>query len=339
MHTEELLSEIHKSLIRNSNLINMINVSDIRNLIYLDLQCRRQLFPAAQFDKVEEFFEVILSEIDNAVQKHNIFSLIKNIEELLSHIKVLPDAEYVSDFIEQANMDHLRLEHICRKTIYVIGDSHVNFFSGNEELSFIPVGNGINTCKQVGELPVSIFHMGPCLAYNSNTYGTTSGFREKLDYLLNNIIESNAEIMFVMGEIDIRVHVFKQCMKRACSYEDVVNEIVDHYLDMMKDINRQGYQALCFGPIASQSDYVPVDKMFVKSGSEVERNKATSYFTRILSEKCKDENIKFISIFDHMITEDWHTKAELLSSDGCHLGQSSIDLVKNEFGKAGLDIQ
>lgn len=337
MHTVELLISIIEALQRNPQIVYEININDIRELIYLDIQCRRQLYTVCQFKKLENFFEDKLTNVSDAFEKCNAYAALKAVEELKSYIEILPDVEYVSDFIECANMDHLRLEHILNKTVYAIGDSHVNFFSGNEELSFIPVGNGINTCKQVGELPFSVFHMGPSLAYNSDSYNTSSRFKEKLDYLLDNIIEADASIMFVLGEIDVRVHVFKECKKRACKYEDIVDGIVDRYMNMMLKVQARGYTVSCFGPIASQSDAIPADEEFVKCGTEIERNRATAYFTRILREKCKQEEIVFVSIFDKMITDDLQTKYELLCSDGCHLGQNALRIVIKELSDSGFN--
>lgn len=69
-------------------------------------------------------------------------------------------------------------------TVVVIGDSHVNFFSGNEELTYQPIGKGINYCKNVNhDFDFLVFHLGPALAYNAMTEGSNTRFYEKSQYL------------------------------------------------------------------------------------------------------------------------------------------------------------
>ena len=321
----------------NPAVVSQIAVSDIESMVYLETQCRRQLYPKEQLQETEAFFGSILNKLGEAFNKRDIFSVPGELDRLISYLRILPETEYVSDFIEEANRDHVRLSHVLNHTIWVVGDSHVNFFSGNEELSFIPIGNDINTCRQVGELPFSVFHLGPCLAFNANKYGTTSRFREKLEYLLANVIEEKAKIMFTMGEIDIRAHVFKETEKQGCSFEAIVDGILENYVDMMKSVRDKGYTVSCFGPIASQSDGVPADEeVFTRFGTEEDRNRATGYFTHRLEEMLKIESIPFLSVFEQMVSEDGYTKYQYLCPDLCHLGQAALPLVKEELRQKGI---
>ena len=124
MKTIDVLNGIRKSLVNNPDLISNIEYKDIFELIYLDIQCRRQLYPASQMKDVDLFFDMKLKEISTAIERRNAMLLDRMIEEIAGYISVLPDAEFVSDFIEQSNMDHLKLEHILNNTIFVIGDSN-----------------------------------------------------------------------------------------------------------------------------------------------------------------------------------------------------------------------
>ena len=321
----------------NPAIIDQIAPEDIESCVFLETQCRRQLYPSDQLKEVEDFFRLLTDRIREDFGKRDIFSLPGDMDRLISYIRILPETEFVSDFIEEANRNRARLDHILRNTVYVIGDSHVNFFSGNENLSFIPIGNDINTCRQVVDLPFTVFHLGPCLAYNSNKYGTKSRFLEKLDYLLSEIIEDGARIMFTMGEIDIRAHVFKETEKQGCGYQPVVDMILTNYADMMKSVRNKGYKVYCFAPVASQSDSVPADeKIFTRFGSETERNEATAYFVKRLQEILEQENIPFLSVFESMVSGDYRTKHELLCPDRCHLGQAALPLARKAFERAGL---
>lgn len=330
MNTRKWLTKLDNAIAREPSIMNDIDFDDIIKLVYLDLQCKRQLYSDSQMDLVKTLFGGILDKLREAIERRNPIAAHRELDTLVSYLGVIPDTDHAADFVERANMDHLLLEHIRNRTVYVVGDSHVNFFSGNESLAFIPVGNDINTSEQIGGLPFSVFHMGPCLAYNSNFYNTSTRFREKLDYLLESVIKPGEYIMFVMGEIDIRAHVFKECKAKGKKYEEIVDDILENYLVMMKGVINKGYNVLCFGPIASQSEDTPMDDMFVRYGSEVERNTATEYFTNKINHLCLENNIGFLSIFNKMITSDYHTRTEYLCEDGCHLSQSALNLVIDE---------
>ena len=331
MGTADILTDISNLIILHPSFLDEIKYEDLYKAVYLNLQCLRQLYPKTQMETVLRFLEEKLLVINKAFEIRNPLAISAGIEDLASYIRLLPDSEFASDYIERSNLDSLVLDHIKRNTIWVIGDSHVNFFSGNEQLSFIPVGNDINTCRNVNNTPFSILHMGPCLAYNSNSYGTSSQFREKLDFLLSDIIEPAAKIMFVLGEIDIRAHVFKECERQNCDYRKVTHSSIENYIKMMKEVCDQGFKVLCFGPIASQSEALQTEDTYIRWGSEVERNRATAYFNDELEHACESASIGFVTILKQMITDDWHTKTEFISSDGVHLSQSIMPLVISEL--------
>lgn len=233
----------------------------------------------------------------------------------------------------QSNFHAACLEHYKNDTIIVLGDSHVNFFSGNEHLTFLPIGNDINTCPMKNAYAFTPLHIGPCLAYHSNHYGTTVQFREKTDYLLQHFIKPHATLLCCLGEIDIRVHVFKQAALLNRPFTEIIDDILNEYRLFLQALVSNGYRVNCWGPIASQSENCPLDEHFPRNGSEQDRNRATAYFNKQLSRLCNDMGIGFLSIFNDMITTDYRTKEEYLSEDRCHLGQAALPLAMKEFPK------
>lgn len=69
----------------------------------------------------------------------------------------------------------------------MIGDSHVNFFSGNEIINFQSIGK-INICPTVNGMPVTCFHIGPCLAYSANKKDNKTQFKNKVIWLYENFL-------------------------------------------------------------------------------------------------------------------------------------------------------
>ena len=334
--TRQLLLGIKSMLDENVEFLDELPVSDIISCIYVELYGLRQLYSREHFleldKKLMRYSDILLASKDTG----DILQAAEIIKQLIDFQNVLPDAGLAQTFIENANYAKALLRHREMRTVLVIGDSHVNFFSGNEELSFIPIGNDVNTCEQVNGLPITVLHLGPALAYNSSRYGTSTRFREKLDWLMEDFIQQGDRIICVLGEIDMRAHVFKQTEIQNKPYQEIVEKIVDNYSHFLLWLKNLGYEVYCYGPIASQKDGAPNTTENPRVGSERDRNRATEYFTNRMVVFCQDNGIDFLSLFDEMITEDYETKEEFMSNDRFHLGQYAAKSLEKMLTQLGL---
>lgn len=333
MRTVQILLGLINSIKANPSIAAVLPWEDIRLCISAELECRNGLYPAEQFLRTKQLFQELLDEAEQYAFSGNTEAVISRLREVVTALRVLPETEYADRLLEQANFDHACLQHYKNNTIIVLGDSHVNFFSGNEELSFLPIGRDINTCAGNPPYPFTPLHLGPCLAYNSSRYNTTFSFREKAEYLCQNFIQPHARILCCLGEIDIRVHVFRQAEQQNRPYQEIVDDILSQYIQFLLRLQEQGYQVSCWGPIASQKETCPLDPKFPRNGTEAERNMATAYFNRQLSQLCSAHNILFLSIFDQMVTSDYLTLDQYLSPDHCHLGQKALPLALSQWQK------
>lgn len=223
--------------------------------------------------------------------------------------------------------------------IFVIGDSHVNFFGGHEQITFIPILNklgqptGINNCGDIIENFITL-HLGPALAYNLNRYNTKNLTREKIDLLLNSgVIGREQNIMCAFGEIDCRVHVLRQAERQKVNFKVVIDSILEQYLIFLKFLSQQ-HNVWVWGPIPSQKDNSPINPEYPYYGSEADRNIATEYFNQKLKEMCLINGIKFFSIFRDLIDRNYKTKSQFIA-DGCHLSQKAWILAADELAKGG----
>lgn len=333
MQTIQILSKLTNSIKANPAAIALLPWDDIRLCLSAELDCRRGIYPSSQFQQAHDLFTKMLAEAEQSASVNDVQAVISQFQKILDAFQILPDLDYVSHLMEQANYDHACLRHCKNNTIIVLGDSHVNFFSGNEELSFLPIGRNINTCPDNTPYPFTPLHLGPCLAYNCNRYNTSSSFREKLDYLLSSFIQPHATILCCLGEIDLRVHVFKQAELQGRSYQEIVDDILSQYILLLLQLQGQGYHVSCWGPVASQSERCPLDPRFPRYGTEVQRNMATAYFNQQLAAICSEHDIPFLSIFTQMVTPDYLTEERYLSPDRCHLGQNALPLLQPELRK------
>ena len=215
--------------------------------------------------------------------------------------------------------------------IYVIGDSHVNFFSGNDEIGFVPYLKGIHKCRDKLKC-FRTFHVGPILAYNLNAYNTSTGGRELIERLIaRGDLPKGAYVMCCFGEVDLRCHVMKQAQLQNVSFKKVVDDIIVEYVTFLKRMQSLGYRMICWGPVSSSKDEWTENPKYPRSGTESERNEATLYFNRRLEEECSRIGAHFVSVIDDLLDENYKTK-EMYISYGCHLNQKAMELARHKFG-------
>ena len=220
--------------------------------------------------------------------------------------------------------------------IYVIGDSHTHFFSGGNEflcnaLPFIP-----GVCVPYSYFEnVTIFHIGPCLAYNIGKYNTSSRGREKIDLLrAMGLLPKGARVVCCFGEIDIRVYLLKQAEKLGIGYREEADMIVDEYVAYLMELSND-YDVYAWGPVAQTSGEGYGDQNYPIFGSEKDRNMATECFNSRLSEICRQHGIGFVSIFDRLIDEEYLTRNEYFR-DPVHLNSSAWRFAKSRLTSEGL---
>lgn len=333
MKTLEIVHQVINSIQTNPASLYQIPWEDLKLCLSTELDCRKELYPDDQFQSIQQLFHAHFDALEQYLTIPDTSAIVGILKELTFALQILPDAEYTNTLSEQAHYNEACLNHHLNDTIIVLGDSHVNFFSGNEMLTFSPIGNDMDVCPNVTDNPFTVLHLGPCLAYHCNKESTSTLFREKVDFLCNNFIKPNAHIVCCLGEIDLRVHVFRQTELQNRTYQAIVDDILAEYVSFLVSLKEKGYHVYCWGPIASQREICPLDPSFPRNGTETERNMATAYFTKQLALQCEQQGISFLSIFHQMITDDFQTKEEYLSADHCHLSQCARALAQSVWKK------
>lgn len=328
MKTLEIVLQLINSIQTNPTSLYQIPWEDLKLCLITELDCRKELYPDTQFQSIKQLFQAHFIALAEYMTIPDVPAIINLLKELVFALQILPDAEYTDTIAEEAHYNEACLNHYLNDTIIVLGDSHVNFFSGNELLTFSPIGNDINVCPNVTYNPFTALHLGPCLAYNCNKSNTSTLFHEKAEFLCNNFIKPNAHIICCLGEIDLRVHVFQQTNIQNRTYQEIVDDILAEYVPFLISLKEKGFYVYCWGPIASQREACPIDPQYPRNGTEVERNMATAYFNQQLALQCEQHGIAFMSIFDQMITDDYQTIDKYLSADQCHLSQRALALAQ-----------
>jgi len=209
---------------------------------------------------------------------------------------------------------------------HCIGDSHVSFFSGyNQLLPLYPSKGKGKYSDFVG------YRIGAVLAYSLVKENSSQRGREKIFELLGSF-EKDEIIIFLFGEIDIRCHLLKQTNNSTKNLSNVIDECVNRYVEFLIQIRELGYSVIVMAPVPTSNNYDPEYPYF---GNMIERNNCTNLFNEDLKNKSKIFNIPYFCINQFLIKKNLYTRSEFFF-DALHLSTLTIPLVKLQLYKIGF---
>lgn len=197
-----------------------------------------------------------------------------------------------------------------KKIFYVIGDSHtLNFLHE----AFI------------------IYHIGPATAYKLNFANSTTRSREKVIKILDKIYKNkHINVIFVFGEIDVRIHINKIVHQRNKTLESVVIETVKSYMQFLNyikekypKINIYVFNVLPQGEEENIYKYPFYASLKKRSVIAININK----YLKDYSDKNK---FKFVSVYDLLIDKYGKRKKEFIF-DKVHYNKKIIPYIINQL--------
>ncbi len=219
------------------------------------------------------------------------------------------------------------------RQVVVIGDSHAAFFAGNNRFRTRTIYEdrkiGMIQYEKENDPRFCVLRLGPALAYNADRYGTTVKTLEKYEWLRREFLRGDETVIVVLGEIDIRTHVFKYSAGNN-DYHSVVMDILLNYMRFLNMLKDDGFRVYAWGPVASQKDSWVENIKYPRCGNEVQRNMATEYFNDTLESMCKQNDIGYMSVFNDVVTKDYLTREEYIC-DFCHLGQNARPFLEQQL--------
>jgi hypothetical protein len=159
-------------------------------------------------------------------------------------------------------------------------------------------------------------HLGPVLCYS---FG--KDILNRCDIRDYNIVNGDT-IVFCLGEIDCRCHIHKH-ITDICSYQDIINNIVDNYFEAIKinvTLSQIKLKNVCVynvvPPIQRHNTYENPE--FPYLGTDEERKSYVLYFNKKIQEKCIENEYIFFDIYDKYIDENGFLRKNL-SDDIVHI--------------------
>ena len=237
--------------------------------------------------------------------------------------------------------------------IHVFGNNHAAIFTGAP-----PCGNVVPKSKEVPRgrgytdphptLPFRTWFLGPVLAYTF----FDKHFEMIKKHIANNItwFPKGSKIVLVCGEVDCRLHIPKHAkFKDKLSKKSMVQKIVDRYIKAGIELKNMGFEPIFFGthpttapeywfdpnsPVNSQ--HPSMEPNWFEKGISEDRNSFCVIWNNCLEETCKKNDIKFASIYHHIVNEKDEPQLEYFL-DPIHLShEKCINFIVDEFKKLGI---
>lgn len=219
-------------------------------------------------------------------------------------------------------VDYLVTERICpylypkyaklrawvtrQRITHVIGDSHTQMFAR--------------------QYPYIVHHLGPATAYNLGNDKSSNQSFQKLESVLTLVNKSNDQLLMVFGEIDCRIHIYKNYMeaKGRKSLLSLVKTTIANYGLVLISLRQQGYRiaVLSLPPTSKQSNIYH----YKYYGDFKKRREITLLFNKELAKYCDKNKLKYVDLYPYVVDQDGATKA-YYAQDIVHLNKLAVPLV------------
>lgn len=191
------------------------------------------------------------------------------------------------------------------KQFHAIGDSHVSFFTGRDEIAQgYPIVNNsdlgwVSTVHYIGASTAA------ALVYPA------SDSRQRLFSVLNSLPKDDPVIL-VFGEIDCRVHLSQN------GNSVTPERAAQNYLRCIRQVEGFGYDVYVWGAVCPIFDDERRKERYAERGARLAREQAMREFNGVLHEALKS---KLINISGRV------ARNPVYFFDGLHLSQKAMEFV------------
>jgi hypothetical protein len=195
--------------------------------------------------------------------------------------------------------------------VFTFGDSHAGKFGGDDR--FVLYGPPAPT------------------AYGLANENSRSQSLFMLRHMLLDMAPDDI-ILFVIGEIDCRVHVYRQHILTGRHPNTIISETVQRFGHIVKSVaedNNVEVAILDVPPAVAQGNIYLYDHY----GTRDQRAEIARRWNIILGEFCKKNDICFVEIYPHIADERGWLKPEFAVEDEAHVNGAAVPLVVQELRK------
>ncbi len=192
-----------------------------------------------------------------------------------------------------------------RPVVHAIGDSHTHVLRGIS--------------------PFVVTWLGSATAFNLGKPGSSTGSSGKLEAALRAVDKSRDVVLLVLGEIDTRIHVYLQYVRRggACSFEQIIDEIIERYGAVILRLASQGYKVVVQSvpAVPRQGNIYDVEHY----ADDAKRAVIVRVFNEALSRWCRDHGVDYLDLYS-VVSDERGFILDGLTDDGTHLNAAALPL-------------
>jgi lysophospholipase L1-like esterase len=193
--------------------------------------------------------------------------------------------------------------------IFVFGDSHAGKFGADPGMF------------------IRLFNAGQATAHNLCNQNGPSYFN--LQQSLHEYDPADV-FLFVLGEIDCRIHFYYQHMKTGKPISVLIMDTVaryGHIIKSVRDDGRPNVAVLDVPPATRQGNVYELEHYATRE----ERSDIARWFNEILGSWCAAREIPFIRLYPYIADERGFLKDQYATEDGAHVSHLTVPFVVQEL--------
>ncbi len=205
---------------------------------------------------------------------------------------------------------HRYVNMMSNRVIHVIGDSHVMPYKF--------------------QFPFIIHHLGQATAHNINDTESTNKTLSKLTKELKGIKATDV-VMFVLGEIDARIHIYYQHRKTGRDIESIIYNTVQKYIDAVVSV-RDGYGLkVAVSSLPPASTHIVNHFKYPFYGTVEQRRYIFEKMNEMLAVACYAEGIQFVDVSKWASVGGYMNKE--FAMDDIHLNSRIVKYVRSALNE------
>jgi hypothetical protein len=153
----------------------------------------------------------------------------------------------------------------------------------------------------------------------------------KLMQMLPEVDKEKDVLLLVLGEIDCRIHIYRQHIIKKKPVLDVARRTVKRYLSAVESVQSLGYRVavLDIPPATRQGNFFNLDHY----GTRIQRAGIIRVFNGELRRECMARGIAFVGIYEDVADERGYLKDEYALDDDAHLKPEVVPFVTERLKK------
>ena len=192
-----------------------------------------------------------------------------------------------------------------RPVVHAMGDSHSQILAGVS--------------------PFVVTWLGAATAFNVTTPGSSTHSYEQVMRALRRVDKKRDVVLFILGEVDTRIHIYYQYMKRGQvePMTDLMLKTINRYGEFLLGLRQQGYRIVVHSVSATPYWDNAFDYPFY--ADDETRAWIVGEYNKLLSAWCAENGVEYLDMYQHAADERGFIKLDL-TEDQTHLGSAALPL-------------